>query len=201
MPGGFESVSFSAVSPRLLALIPSAVAINLAIGRLVAELNLPVYLDTLGTALASALAGPWAGILAGLLSQTITGIVGGYIWLAFAPIQVLIALLATTTAWRGGFRSPGVSLGWGAVVGLTAGAASAVISYVAFKGVTVPNAAALVTFLVGVGFTRQQAVVLQSVGSDVVDKAIVFLLAGVVLRSLPVRLAGRFPLALRAIGR
>jgi energy-coupling factor transport system substrate-specific component len=189
------------VSPRLLALIPSAVAINLAMGRLVAELNLPVYLDTLGTVLAAALAGIGAGIATGLLSQVLIGLVGGYIWLAFAPIQVIIALLAAVAAWRGGFRSAPVAVGWGAIIGLTAGAASALISYFAFEGVTVPSAAAVVTFLVGVGFTRQQAVVLQSVGSDVVDKAIVFLLAGAVLRTLPTRLAGRFPWALRAVGR
>ena len=37
------------LSPRLLALIPLAVGINLALGKFVSAMSLPVYLDTVGT--------------------------------------------------------------------------------------------------------------------------------------------------------
>ena len=42
---------------RFLALIPIAVGINLAMGRIAQSLQLPVFLDTIGTVLVAALAG------------------------------------------------------------------------------------------------------------------------------------------------
>jgi energy-coupling factor transport system substrate-specific component len=189
------------VTPRLLVLVPTAVALNLAVGRLVAALSLPVYLDTAGTVLAAALAGPAAGVVTGVVSQAIAGLTGGYVWLAFTPIQVLIALLAALVAWRGGFRSAPLALGWGTIVGLLAGAASSTISYFAFKGVTAGGVTAVTTLLRGVGFSLPQAVVLASVATDVLDKALTFLLVGLTLLALPSRLLGRYPWALRALGR
>lgn len=189
------------MSPRLLALIPTAVALNLAIGLVVAELGLPFYLDTVGTILAAALAGPAAGVITGLISQLVISLVGGYMWLAFAPIQVLIALLAAVVAWRGGFGSPAAAVGWGALVGLIAGAASSVISYLAFRGVTASGVTAVTTVLRGLGFTLPQSVALSSVGTDLFDKALAFFLVSLVLGALPDRLLGRFPGAARAAGR
>ncbi len=187
-------------SPRILALIPVAVALNLATGLVVAELSLPLYLDTIGTVLAAAIAGPAAGLAAGLLSQLLTGMLGGYMWLAFAPIQALIALLAALAAARGGFHSPAVAVGWGAIVGLVAGSASSVISYFAFGGVTAGGVTAVTTILRSLGFSLPQAVVLASVGTDLIDKAIVFLVVALVLAALPRRMLGRYPWAVRAVG-
>lgn len=189
------------MSSRLLALIPLAVAINVAIGRIVAELSLPVYLDAVGTILVSALAGLGAGIATGLISQVFAAFVSGYVWLAFAPIQVLIALLAYFAARQGGFRNFGASIVWGCLLGLAGGALSAFISYLAFKGVTAGGVTFLTTVLVGAGIDLPWAVALSSLVTDVIDKALTFALVGVALRSLPVRMISRYPLALRALGR
>lgn len=189
------------MSPRLLALVPIAVALNVAIGRIVAELSLPVYLDTVGTILAAALAGPVAAVAVGVLSQVISGFVGGYIWLAFIPIQVLIAALAVLAARRGGFRSTPLALLWGALVGILAGAASSVISYVVFRGVTASGVTAVTTLLTGFGLRLSTAVVVSSVLTDLLDKTLAFALVGVVLRGLPTRMTARFPAASSALGR
>ena len=69
------------MSPRLIALIPAAVAINLVIGRLVAELSLPIYLDTLGTMLVAVLAGLPGGLLVGTVSQLLSGMLSGHHWI------------------------------------------------------------------------------------------------------------------------
>ncbi len=191
----------SSVSARLLALIPPAVAINVAIGRIVAELHLPVYLDAVGTVLVSALAGPVAGIVTGLIGQVLTAFISGYIWLAFAPIQVIVALLAAGAAARAGFRGVPASLAWGGLVGLIGGVASAAISYVAFKGVTSGGVTAVTTILVSLGLGLAPAVTVSSLLTDVADKAITFLIVGVALRSLPVRMRGRYPLGQRAVRR
>ena len=78
-----------------LALIPLAIAINIAIGQLVAVLKLPLYLDSIGTVLTGALLGPWVGLLTGALSNiiwTLLGINPPAWW--FAPVAAVIGLLA-----------------------------------------------------------------------------------------------------------
>ncbi|HEU4827746.1 MAG TPA: hypothetical protein VFT04_00990 [Gemmatimonadales bacterium] len=187
--------------PRLLVLIPSAVAINLAMGFLTNQLGLPLYLDTIGTVLTAALAGPVVGVMTGIVSQLVRSLYEGFIWLPFGLVQVVIALLAALVARRGGFRSTGASLAWGALVGLVAGAVSALISYLVFRGVTATGVTAITTLLSGAGLTRAQAVTVASIGTDLADKMIVLALAGAALRGLPVRVAARYPWALRAVGR
>lgn len=189
------------MSPRLLVLIPSAVALNLAMGFVVNQLALPIYLDTIGTVLIAALAGPAVGVIAGMVSQLVRSLYEGFIWLPFALIQILIALLAALAARRSGFRSLPVSVGWGALVGLAAGSVSALISYLLFRGVTATGVTALTTLLAGAGLTRPQAVTIASVTTDLADKMVVFALVGAALRALPVRLTSRYRWASRAVGR
>lgn len=189
------------MSPRLLALVPLAVAINVAMSFLVNQLGLPVYLDTVGTVLTAVLVGPLAGAVAGTLSQILIALQVGTFMLAFIPIQAIIALLAGLAAWRSGFASPARALGWGILVGILAGGASSVISYFVFAGVTATGVTAITTLLRGLGLSQVQSVVFSSIGTDILDKALVFLLVALVLRRFPERLLGRFPLAARALGR
>ncbi len=165
------------MSPRLFALIPAAVAINLVIGRVVAELSLPVYLDTLGTMLVAVLTGLSGGLIVGTVSQLLSGMLSGYQWLAFTPIQWLIALLAAVAASRGGF------------------------SFVLFRGVTAGGVTAIGAGMRALGFSLEAAVTLASVSTDVIDKIMAFVVVGMLLRALPRRVLGRFPLAARAVGR
>ena len=151
--------------------------------------------------LASGLAGPAAGIMTGVLSQVVRSLYESFVWLPFALVQVIIALIAALAARRAGFRSGGLAVGWGALAGLVGGATSAAISYLLFKGVTVAGVTVITTLLAGAGFSRAQAVTLASVGTDLLDKVLIFVLVGAALRSLPLRVAGRFAWAPRAVGR
>jgi energy-coupling factor transport system substrate-specific component len=90
-----------------LALIPLAIAINIAIGQLVAVLKLPLYLDSIGTVLTGALLGPWVGLITGALSNiiwTLLGINPPAIW--FAPVAAVIGLIAGFAGRWGVFRRP-----------------------------------------------------------------------------------------------
>lgn len=190
------------MNPRLLALIPTCVALNVVLGRVVAELSLPIFLDTVGTVTATALAGPVAGIITGVLTQGLSSLMSGQMmWLAFIPIQVLIALVAWATAQRSGFASPATAVLWGALCGLAGGIISAGISYFMFGGVTTTGIMAMNALFRLLEFSQATAVTLSSVIADIVDKALTFAFAGLALRALPVRLASRFPFALRATGR
>jgi energy-coupling factor transport system substrate-specific component len=188
------------VSPRLFALVPAAVAINLVVGRVVAELGLPVYLDTLGTMLVAVLAGLSGGLVVGTLAQLLSGMLGGYFWVAFTPIQWLIALLAATAARRAGFATPWRSVGWGMLCGLACGACSAPISYFLFGGVTSTGTTLVSAALETAGVPLSVAVTISSIGTDILDKAMAFLVVGMLLRALPRRILGRFPVAAQAVG-
>lgn len=78
-----------------LALIPLAIAINIAIGQLVTVLKLPVYLDSIGTVLTGALLGPWVALITGALSNIIWSLLGispAAWW--FAPVAAVIGVIA-----------------------------------------------------------------------------------------------------------
>ncbi len=181
--------------------MPSAVAINLAIGFIVNQVGLPLYLDSVGTVLTSALAGPLPGLITGLVSQSVRSLYEGFIWLPFGAVQALIALLAALAARRGGFRTVPLAAGWGMGVGLAAGALSALISFFVFKGVTATGVTAVTLALTRLGLSTAQAVTAASLGTDVLDKTIVFSLVGITLRALPQRVLGRYEWARRALGR
>jgi len=177
---------------RLLALIPSAVAINLAMGFVVNQLGLPVYLDTLGTVLAAGLAGPVAGLLTGLVSQMVRSLYEGFVWFPFVTIQLLIALVAALARRTAGFATAARAVAWGVLAGIACGAASAAISYTVFEGVTATGVTAITGILSALGLARAGAVFVASIATDIGDKLLVFAMAGVALRSLPRRLAARY---------
>src|SRR5689334_25013580 len=56
-------------------MIPVAIALNIAVGSIIYNLKVPLYLDSIGTILVGVLAGPWAGALTGILSNLIWGII------------------------------------------------------------------------------------------------------------------------------
>ena len=182
------------MNPRLLALIPTCVALNVVLGRVANELSLPIFLDTVGTVTATALAGPVAGIITGLASQGLAALTSGQMmWLAFAPIQVLIALVAAAAGRRGGFSTTGYAVLWGALCGLAGGSTSAVISYFVFQGVTATGVTALGALFRYLDFSLPTAVTLSSLISDILDKSVTFAFTGLVLRALPLRLAASLP--------
>jgi hypothetical protein len=76
-----------------------------------------------------------------------------------------------------------------------------VISYVLFRGVTAGGVTVISALFRSMGFSLEASVTVASVGTDVVDKTIAFVVVGMLLRALPRRVLGRFPLAARAVGR
>jgi energy-coupling factor transport system substrate-specific component len=78
-----------------LALIPLAIAINIAGGQLVKFLKLPIYLDSIGTVLTGALLGPWIGMITGALTNIIWTLIGlDQFAYAFFPVAAVIGLIA-----------------------------------------------------------------------------------------------------------
>lgn len=104
-------------------LIPIAIGINGATGWIVAKLDLPIYLDTIGTIGMAVLAGPWVGALTGLLTNIILGAFSpGFI--PYWPVPVAIGLVAGFCANAGMFKH-----GWKVVlVGIFVAITAAILS-------------------------------------------------------------------------
>lgn len=79
---------------RTWVLIPIAIAINIVVGQLIIYLQLPIYLDSIGTVLVGALGGPWAGMLTGALANIIWGYTFYPGALPFFYVAAVIGLMA-----------------------------------------------------------------------------------------------------------
>jgi len=77
----------------IYALIPAAVALNFVGSYINGFLNLPLFLDMIGTAVAAMTIGPWWGAVAGAATNIIGGFTGSPISIPFAACNVIGALV------------------------------------------------------------------------------------------------------------
>lgn len=179
---------------RSLVVIRLGVALNLVVGQLAAALLLPVYLDALGTMLVASLVGWRAAVATGLVSQLLAAVLSGnFAWLPFAVVQVVIAVYAALATRAGALRRMWTALPAGLVLGLLAGATAAPIAYYVFGGGTAGGVTAVTTVLRATGIPLKAAVWISSMGTDLLDKTLSFGLLCLILRTLPLNLAARFP--------
>jgi energy-coupling factor transport system substrate-specific component len=186
---------------RFLALIPIAVGINLAMGRIAQSLQLPVFLDTIGTVLVAALAGPMAAVVTGIVTQVATGLFISSTLFAFMPIQILVAVYAGVACRWEVFSSVQRTVLGGVLLGMVAATISWPISLKVFGGVTTGGVTVATTVLTSLGVNLSLAVYVSSLFTDLLDKIGTFLVVRIVLVSLPSRMRARFPNAARALGR
>jgi energy-coupling factor transport system substrate-specific component len=78
--------------------------INLVGGTLVKVLNLPLFLDMIGTFMVSVALGPWWGSLSGIVTNVLLGLIKDPTWVPFALVQIGGALIAGFTAYAGWWR-------------------------------------------------------------------------------------------------
>jgi hypothetical protein len=126
------------MSTSVIALIPVAIAINIAVGSLVVALKLPIYLDSIGTVLVGVLAGPWAGALTGLLANLIWALLpvpggAGPVIAFFAPVAAVIGLMAGFWGARGVFQLRAEDSRVGGFLGLALGFAAAAVAFIALQ--------------------------------------------------------------------
>ena len=126
------------LSTATLALMPVAIAINIAVGAIVVALRLPIYLDSIGTVLVGVVAGPWAGALTGLLANLIWAILpvpggAGPTIAFFAPVAAMIGLMAGFWSGRGAFRLRADDERVGGFLALAAGIAAALVAMVVIQ--------------------------------------------------------------------
>ena len=176
-----------------LALIPRAVALNLALGAVVGALKLPVYLDSVGTILVAVLAGPWAGIVTGIVSNSVLGLLVSPALFAFIPVAIVIGWLAGIAGRIGAFGSLAGAIAAGLVIGVAAALASAVIVIALMGGLTASGTGILtIAIRATLGVSVDSAAKIAAIATDALDKPLSCVLVYLVLERLPRRLSARF---------
>ncbi|MCW4466808.1 ECF transporter S component [Glutamicibacter sp. MNS18] len=185
----------AAVLPDLpvstLTLIPVALALNILLGQLVGSVMIPLYLDSIGTVM--------VGFLAGRRAGAATGVLGTLIWSLFSPTVLpfaagaaLVGFLAGTAARFGALRRVYLAPVAGLFSGVVVGVISAPVAAFVFGGTSGVGTGAVVAAFRSMGDSLLSAVTKQALLSDPGDKALVFLLAALLVYALPGRLSGGF---------
>ncbi|MBO9325565.1 MAG: ECF transporter S component [Roseiflexus sp.] len=181
------------LSSTALALIPIAIAINVALGQLVQSvLKLPIYLDSIGTVLVGILLGPLAGAITGLLANIIWGLTLAPAALPFAAVAAVIGLIAGYAGQYGAAQSWWKMALFGVLTGIVAAAISAPIATYVFGGVTGGGTDVLVAMFQSLGASVLGASFAQGAVSDPLDKTITYLVVWAIISALPKRLLARF---------
>lgn len=186
-------------SPLTLTLIPVAIALNIVVGQLVGALNLPIFLDAIGTVLVALLAGPWVAGLTGLLSNLIWGLISSPVAAAFAPVAMVIGIVAGLLARAGLFRRWWQAVISGIIIAVTLAFIAVPIRVYMFGGVTGSGADFVTAYLLAVGRDLFSSVIITVITSNLLDKIVTALLAWAIVKSLSRRFVARFPRAAAVI--
>lgn len=182
-------------STLTLALMAVAIVLNIVLGQLVSLLKLPIFLDSIGTVLVALLAGPWAGGLTGLLTNLIWGLISDPVAAAFAPVAMIIGIVAGLCAKYGLFKKWWQAILSGAIITVALSFVAIPIRVYMFGGVTGSGADFVVAYLLATGKDLFSAVLITVISNNLVDKVVTALLAWGIVKGLPRRFTARFPRA------
>ena len=172
----------------MIGLCAAGLLINYLLAHLATRLQLPLYLDNIGSALAAALGGYLPGIIVGFFTNLINGI-GDYTTAYYGSLTVLIAIASAWFASNGyySFRKPWRLLVVIAVFAFIGGGLGSVLTYVLYGfefgvGLSAPLARKIHESGVTNQFLAQFSA---DMLVDLVDKTITVLVVAVVLHIMP----------------
>lgn len=123
-------------SSQALVLIVISIAINMIGGQLASMVKLPIFLDSIGTLISAVLLGPVIGMLTGLLTNLLWGLLTDPIAAAFAPVAMVIGLVAGWLARAGWFRTLPKVVVSGVIITLAVTVVAVPLRTALFGGVT-----------------------------------------------------------------
>jgi len=154
-------------------LILLSIGINIVGAHLVLFLNLPAYLDSVGTILAAILMGPIIGAIVGLATHFGLGVILGPVYFHFAIVNGLIGLITGYIFDKYPFNLKTVLVA-SVIISLMASLMGNTISYIVFSGITGESVDILTEHLLELGFNLFTAVYISGFFSNFLDKLISF---------------------------
>lgn len=164
------------------------IALNVGLNKIAAVLQLPVFMDTVGTVLSGAMVPPFFSILVGVISNLIGGVVTHPSIPLYSGTQIVVSLLSIYGFRKGWFDTLSRAIGLGLVIGIVTAIVSAPITVLVFGGVTEPGATAINAVLLAAGNDLWTSVLSGSLLISSIDKIIAAVLVWALLRQMPERL-------------
>ncbi|WP_312633052.1 ECF transporter S component [Pseudescherichia sp.] len=181
------------LASQTLALIVISIAINMIGGQLISLLKLPIFLDSIGTLMSAVLLGPFIGMLTGLLTNLLWGLLTDPIAAAFAPVAMVIGLVAGWLARLGWFRTLPKVIVSGIIITLVVTVVAVPLRTALFGGVTGSGADLFVAWMHSMGQDLLESVAITVLGANLVDKILTAIVVWILLRRLPLRTTRHFP--------
>jgi|GEM_PF-36887 len=180
-------------SSQALVLIVISIAINMIGGQLASMVKLPIFLDSVGTLISAVLLGPVIGMLTGLLTNLLWGLLTDPIAAAFAPVAMVIGLVAGWLARAGWFRTLPKVVVSGVIITLAVTVVAVPLRTALFGGVTGSGADLFVAWMHSMGQNLVESVAITVIGANLVDKILTAVIVWLLLRQLPIRTTRHFP--------
>lgn len=164
------------------------IALNVGLNKIATVLQLPVFMDTVGTVLSGAMVPPGYSILVGVVSNLIGGVVTHPSIPFYIGTQIIVSLMAIYGYRRGWFDTMLSAGALGLAIGVVSAIVSTPITAIVFGGVTEPGATALNAILLAAGNDLWTSVISGTLIVSSVDKIIACLVVWSLLRRMPERL-------------
>ena len=175
-----------------LTFIPLAIAINVGVGAIVKALNLPLYLDSIGTIIATILLGFKKGAIVGVLSFILSTIIINPFAIYFCSTQLIIAWFINIVAKKGMFSNIYKTLFSGIGLGIVTAIVSAPIIVYLFQGATGNGASLVTSFFLKMGNQILNSVLLTGFSIEPLDKLIQCILSYIIIKEIPKSLLKNF---------
>ena len=172
-------------------LIPVAVAINFAGFGIVKLLQVPIFLDSIGTVFISLIAGPWVGVATAVITSLITGSFSPE-YLAFMPVAIVMAL---GMGFLGKFRMKSLlikTIICALCLVATTIIVSAPIIVLVYGGNTGNATAGVTAFFLATGQNIWTAVFSTNLVTETTDKIITTVVAMLIIKSMSSRYLIKF---------
>jgi len=177
----------------VVALIPSAVAFNIALAQIVLWLKLPLYLDCVGIITTTLIAGLIPGLIVTALAFSMMALLFNNIIICFTGTAAFMAVLTHLLANVSWFKTIPRTIGSGLILGIVSALISMPISVKLFGGVTTAGSTFVTAWFIHRGYSLWMAAFLSGFICDaLLDKSLEALLAVWLIRAVPRDLLIRF---------
>lgn len=168
-------------------LILACIIINFVGKEAGGRLELPLWLDSLGTITAACTLGPVCGAFVGLSVNVIYGILYSYTYMVYGIVSIVIGLIAGVCAKKGWFDSMFGALSTGFLITIASVIISVPCNYIFFGGrVTNTWGSGVIVMLEGIGANKLMSHIIGEFYVDFLDKVLLCIIV-----YLFVRLSGR----------
>lgn len=178
----------SSVMMRAVVFSAVCIALNVGLNKIATVLQLPVFMDTVGTVLSGAMVPPGYSILVGIISNLIGGVVTHPSIPFYIGTQVVVSLMSIFGFRRGWFNTLPAAIAFGLVIGIVTAVVSAPVTALVFGGVDEPGATALNAVLLAAGHDLWTSVLSGLLIVSSLDKVIAAIMVWALLRRMPDRL-------------